>query len=53
MVCQVMSQCLSLADYEQAIIQLQQDKSDERAQEIVSALQDWKSSLLHCLPSGK
>lgn len=46
-------QCLSLADYEQAIIQLQQDKSDERAQEIVSALQDWKSSLLHCLPSGK
>jgi len=43
--------CLSLTAYEQAIVQLTQDMPGERAEQVASALQDWKSDLLRCLSS--
>ena len=43
--------CLSLTAYEQAIVQLTRDMPGERAEQVASALQDWKSDLLRCLSS--
>lgn len=46
-------QSLSLTGYEEAIKQLCDEKQDERASAVAEALENWKSELLRCLPSGK